>query len=82
MLSVLKRVSLPRLALFIGSRLPAKPIVVSNRGSKLIRDSYVKACLGKSDGPHPLVYNSTEVNYLRLIYGLEKAVYKIGYLPL
>lgn len=53
--------------------------VVSDRWYKLIRDTYLDAYLGTFGSPHPIFYDNSEINYLLLIYLLEKAVYELGY---
>jgi trehalose synthase-fused probable maltokinase len=52
---------------------------VSERWFKLIRDTYMDAYLETIGSPHPLFKNSSEVNFLLLVYLLEKAVYELGY---
>ncbi|WP_138992412.1 putative maltokinase [Larkinella sp. C7] len=52
---------------------------VSERWFKLIRDTYMDAYLETVGSPHPLFKNSNEVNFLLLVYLLEKAVYELGY---
>lgn len=52
---------------------------VSERWFKLIRDTYLNAYLETVGSPHPLFKNSNEVNFLLLVYLLEKAVYELGY---
>ncbi|GAB3332097.1 hypothetical protein GCM10027299_38310 [Larkinella ripae] len=52
---------------------------VSERWFKLIRDTFMDAYLQTIGSPHPLYKNSNEVNFLLLIYLLEKAVYELGY---
>lgn len=52
---------------------------VSERWFKLIRDTYLDAYLAEFGTPHPLFKNNTEINFLLLIYLLEKAVYELGY---
>jgi len=58
---------------------PGRLQAVSDRWFKLMRDTYLDAYLNTIGHGHPLLYNSTEVNYLLLIYLLEKAVYELGY---
>ncbi|NID12744.1 putative maltokinase [Fibrivirga algicola] len=58
---------------------PDKLQVVSDRWYKLIRDTYLDAYLGTFGSPHPMFYDNGEINYLLLIYLLEKAVYELGY---
>ncbi|MBC8154171.1 MAG: trehalose synthase [Bacteroidetes bacterium] len=52
---------------------------VSERWFKLIRDTYLDAYLAEFGTPHALFKNNAEVNFLLLIYLLEKAVYELGY---
>ena len=58
---------------------PDKLQVVSDRWYKLIRDTYLDAYLDTFGSPHPMFYDNGEINYLLLIYLLEKAVYELGY---
>ena len=58
---------------------PNKLQVVSDRWYKLIRDTYLDAYLDTFGSPHPMFYDNGEINYLLLIYLLEKAVYELGY---
>ncbi|CCH00159.1 maltose alpha-D-glucosyltransferase [Fibrella aestuarina BUZ 2] len=58
---------------------PEKLQIVSDRWYKLIRDTYLDAYLGTFGSPHPMFYDNGEINYLLLIYLLEKAVYELGY---
>ena len=52
---------------------------VSDRWFYLIRDTFLHAYHDVFGTPHPLFKNNTEINYLLLIYLLEKAVYELGY---
>jgi maltose alpha-D-glucosyltransferase / alpha-amylase len=52
---------------------------VSDRWFKLIRDTYLDAYLAEFGTPHPLFQDNTEINFLLLVYLLEKAVYELGY---
>jgi len=52
---------------------------VSDRWFKLIRDTYLDTYLDTFGSPHPLFRNNTEINFLLLVYLLEKAVYELGY---
>ncbi|QJW91318.1 putative maltokinase [Spirosoma taeanense] len=52
---------------------------VSDRWFYLIRDTFVDAYLDTFGTPHPLFKNNNEINFLLLIYLLEKAVYELGY---
>lgn len=58
---------------------PAHLQRVSERWYNLIRDTYMDAYLETVGNPHPLYKNSNEVNFLLLVYLLEKAVYELGY---
>ena len=58
---------------------PAHLQRVSERWFKLIRDTYLDAYMAELGTPHPLFKDSNEVNFLLLIYLLEKAVYELGY---
>lgn len=52
---------------------------VSDRWFYLIRDTYLEAYLDEFGSPHPLFRNNNEINFLLLVYLLEKAVYELGY---
>ena len=52
---------------------------VSDRWFKLIRDTFMDAYLEAIGSPHPLFKDNAEINFLLLIYLLEKAVYELGY---
>lgn len=52
---------------------------VSDRWFYLIRDTYLDAYLSEFGSPHPLFKNNNEINFLLLVYLLEKAVYELGY---
>jgi maltose alpha-D-glucosyltransferase / alpha-amylase len=52
---------------------------VADRWFKLIRDTYLDAYLAELGTPHPLFRDNTEINFLLLVYLLEKAVYELGY---
>jgi trehalose synthase-fused probable maltokinase len=52
---------------------------VSDRWFKLIRDTYLDAYLAEFGSPHPLFKDNNEINFLLLVYLLEKAVYELGY---
>ncbi|GAB3889779.1 putative maltokinase [Spirosoma agri] len=52
---------------------------VSDRWFYLIRDTFMHAYLDVFGAPHPLFKNNNEINFLLLIYLLEKAVYELGY---
>lgn len=52
---------------------------VSDRWFYLIRDTYLDAYLAEFGSPHPLFNGNNEINFLLLVYLLEKAVYELGY---
>ncbi|WP_460995791.1 putative maltokinase [Spirosoma harenae] len=52
---------------------------VSDRWFYLIRDTFLNAYLDVFGAPHQLFKNNSEINFLLLIYLLEKAVYELGY---
>lgn len=52
---------------------------VSDRWFYLIRDTYLDAYLKEFGSPHPLFNGNNEINFLLLVYLLEKAVYELGY---
>ncbi len=52
---------------------------VSDRWFNLIRDTFLTAYFEVFGAPHPLFKNNNEINFLLLIYLLEKAVYELGY---
>ena len=52
---------------------------VSDRWFYLIRDTFLDAYLDVFGAPHPLFKNNSEINFLLLVYLLEKAVYELGY---
>ncbi|MCY7356740.1 MAG: putative maltokinase [Rudanella sp.] len=52
---------------------------VSDRWFYLIRDTYLDAYLNEFGSPHPLFNGNNEINFLLLVYLLEKAVYELGY---
>lgn len=51
----------------------------SDRWFYLMRDTYLNAYLDAIGTPHPLFKNNNEINFLLLLYLLEKAVYELGY---
>ena len=53
--------------------------IVSDRWFKLIRDTYLDAYFETFGYPHALFKNNNEINFLLLVYLLEKAVYELGY---
>lgn len=52
---------------------------VSDRWFYIIRDTFLNAYFDTFGAPHPLFKNNNEINFLLLIYLLEKAVYELGY---
>jgi len=52
---------------------------VSDRWFYLIRDTFMNAYLDVFGTPHALFKNNYEINFLLLVYLLEKAVYELGY---
>lgn len=52
---------------------------VSDRWFNVIRDTFLNAYFEVFGAPHPLFKNNNEINFLLLIYLLEKAVYELGY---
>ncbi len=54
-------------------------IVASERWYRLMKDTFLESYLETFGSPHPLFKNNAEINYLMLIYLLEKAVYELGY---
>ncbi|GAB4030071.1 trehalose synthase [Spirosoma gilvum] len=52
---------------------------VSDRWFYLIRDTFLNAYFEVFGAPHPLFKDNSEINFLLLIYLLEKAVYELGY---
>lgn len=53
--------------------------IVADRWYKLIQQTYMEKYLETFGNPHPLFKNNNEINFLMLIYLLEKAVYELGY---
>ncbi|MFN8357559.1 MAG: putative maltokinase [Spirosomataceae bacterium] len=53
--------------------------IVSDRWFKLIRDTYLDAYFDTFGYPHDLFKSNNEINFLLLLYLLEKAVYELGY---
>ena len=51
----------------------------ADRWYKLIQQTYMEKYLETFGNPHPLFKNNNEINFLMLIYLLEKAVYELGY---
>jgi trehalose synthase-fused probable maltokinase len=56
-----------------------KLLQVSDRWYRLIRDTFLETYYDTFGYPHPLFKDNTEVNFLMLLYLLEKAVYELGY---
>ncbi len=52
---------------------------VADRWYKLIQQTFMEKYLDTFGYPHPLFKNNNEINFLMLIYLLEKAVYELGY---
>ncbi len=51
----------------------------ADRWYKLIYQTFMDRYLETFGNPHPLFKNNNEINFLMLIYLLEKAVYELGY---
>ncbi|NBA78391.1 trehalose synthase [Emticicia sp. ODNR4P] len=51
----------------------------ADRWYRLIMQTYLEKYLETFGHPHPLFKNNNEINFLLLIYLLEKAVYELGY---
>lgn len=51
----------------------------ADRWYKLIQQTFMEKYLETFGNPHPLFNNNNEINFLMLIYLLEKAVYELGY---
>jgi maltose alpha-D-glucosyltransferase/alpha-amylase len=58
---------------------PARVQIAADRWYKLIQQTYMEKYLDTFGKPHPLFKNNNEINFLLLIYLLEKAVYELGY---
>ena len=58
---------------------PARVQTAADRWYKLIQQTYMEKYLDTFGKPHPLFKNNNEINFLLLIYLLEKAVYELGY---
>ena len=58
---------------------PARVQTAADRWYKLIQQTYMEKYLDTFGNPHPLFKNNNEINFLMLIYLLEKAVYELGY---
>jgi predicted trehalose synthase len=52
---------------------------VSDRWYRLMKDTFLDAYFAEFGWPHPLFHDQSEINYLLLLYLLEKAVYELGY---
>ena len=58
---------------------PVRVQTAADRWYKLIQQTYMEKYLETFGNPHPLFKNNNEINFLLLIYLLEKAVYELGY---
>ncbi len=58
---------------------PIRVQTAADRWYKLIQQTYMERYLETFGKPHPLFKNNNEINFLMLIYLLEKAVYELGY---
>jgi trehalose synthase-fused probable maltokinase len=58
---------------------PVRVQTAADRWYKLIQQTYMEKYLETFGNPHPLFKNNNEINFLMLIYLLEKAVYELGY---
>ncbi len=58
---------------------PVRVEAAADRWYKLIQQTYMEKDLDTFGKPHPLFKNNNEINFLMLIYLLEKAVYELGY---
>lgn len=58
---------------------PVRVQTAADRWYKLIQQTYMEKYLETFGKPHPLFKNNNEINFLLLIYLLEKAVYELGY---
>ncbi len=58
---------------------PVRVQTAADRWYKLIQQTYMEKYLDTFGNPHPLFKNNNEINFLLLIYLLEKAVYELGY---
>ena len=58
---------------------PVRVQIAADRWYKLIQQTYMEKYLDTFGNPHPLFKNNNEINFLMLIYLLEKAVYELGY---
>jgi maltose alpha-D-glucosyltransferase/alpha-amylase len=52
---------------------------VADRWYRLMKDTFLDAYFEEFGWPHPLFRDQSEINYLLLLYLLEKAVYELGY---
>ncbi|MBC7408705.1 MAG: putative maltokinase [Arcicella sp.] len=57
----------------------ARVQTAADRWYKLIQQTFMEKYLETFGNPHPLFKNNNEINFLMLIYLLEKAVYELGY---
>jgi trehalose synthase-fused probable maltokinase len=53
--------------------------VASDRWFGLIQKTFLEKYFSTFGSPHPLFKNNNEINFLLLVYLLEKAVYELGY---
>lgn len=58
---------------------PQRITIAADRWYRLMRDTYLDTYLNTFGPEHPLFHNNTEINFLLLVYLLEKAVYELGY---
>ena len=64
----------------ISAKLDSQRIqTVADRWYRLIQQTFMDKYLETFGNPHPLFKNNNEINFLMLIYLLEKAVYELGY---
>lgn len=58
---------------------PKRVQIAADRWYNLIQQTYMEKYLNTFGKPHPLFKNNNEINFLLLVYLLEKAVYELGY---
>ncbi|MCY7350269.1 MAG: putative maltokinase [Cytophagaceae bacterium] len=58
---------------------PERLLLAADRWYRLMRDTFLETYLATFGPEHPLFKNNTEINFLLLVYLLEKAVYELGY---
>lgn len=58
---------------------PIRIQTAADRWYKLIQQTYLDKYMDTFGSPHPLFKNNNEINFLLLLYLLEKAVYELGY---